>query len=170
MTEKLKPADKRIQAMADAIRPGISINAEDKKFLFAEDTLANAAAAFNTERGEEAVQVDVGNFEAMHNFEADLESALVLAAGHVGVDGFKEHADVEKFTGSLPVGANTFNVSQLRDYTPRNPAYHAEKNPDVPERLTYQGRVDIKRDIPINNAAYKRSISTIYDYAAEILG
>jgi len=146
MTDK-KPQDKRVKVIAESLRPGITINAEDKKFLFAEDCLENAVSAFNAERGEDAVQLEVADLKIVHEFEADLESALVLAAGKVGVDGFKEHADVDKFAGVLNVGNNKFNVAQQREYSPRNPQYNAETNPDVPERLTFQGRVDVKRDI-----------------------
>lgn len=169
MTDK-KVQDKRIKLIGDSIREGVTVSAEDKKFLFGEGTLTRAIEVFNSELPEDAVKLDPAQIEVVHQFEADLEPALVYGVGRPGVDAFKEHSDLDRITGELQVGGNKFLTVQKREYNPRNSKYHPENNPDVPERLSYLGRVDVSRDVPINNQAYKRSITSIYDYASEILG
>lgn len=162
-----KPADKRIHAMVDAIKPFIAV--DEKRFTFGEETLDAAITAFNNEQGEKKPHVSAEGIKVSNEFETDLESALVYATGEVGVGALKADAEIETLKGALKVGTTNFEVTQQRLYTTRNPQFGNEKFPDAPERIEKPGRVDVKRNITGGGAAYSRAVNFIVDMAGDAL-
>ena len=166
--KEVKKQDKRVHAIADAIKPNLSV--EDKKFLFSEPAAQAAVDAFNSENGEKKPQLSLDILKTADEFYTDLESALIHAGGFMGADAMKADASIETLKGSITFGTTDFILDQKRAYSAHNPAYNAETNPDAPQRIEKAGRATIKRDVANGGAAYKRAVQAVCDYAGDILG
>lgn len=166
MTEK-KVQDKRVHALAGAVKPHISVG--EKKFLFTDDAAQSLVDAFNEENGDKKPQLSLDILKTVDDFYTDVEPAFIHAAGPIGIDAFKADADIESIQGSIKLGHTDFTLNQQRAYSVRNPQYDAEKNPDVAQRIEKSGRMSIKRDVPGNKAAYNRAVNLICEMAGDAL-
>lgn len=162
---EVKKQDKRIHAIADAIKPNLSI--EDKKFLFAEPAAQAAVDAFNAENGEKKPQLTLDILKTVDEFYTDVEPALVHAGGFMGADAMKADASIESLKGSITFGTTDFILNQQRAYSAHNPQFG--KTEGAPERIEKSGRPTIKRDVANGGAAYKRAIDAVCEYASDVL-
>lgn len=162
----VKNKDKRVHAIADAIKPNLTI--EDKKFLFSDATGQAAVDAFNAEYkyAEDAPVLSLDLLKAADEFYTDLEPAIVHAGGNAGVDAMKADAGIETLKGTLQIGTTDFVVSQQRDYSSHNPQFGKQEG--APERIEKSGRMTIKRDVA-GTTAYKRAVEAVCAYGADVL-
>ena len=166
-----KKQDRRIHVISNSITDAITVGttANNKApFQFSEDLEAKALTAFNTDRGEEALQLTDEMVKVTDQFKADFRTALVYAAGNPGVTAFKADADLSEINGKFTSGADTITVRQERLFDKANPQFGDEKYPDAAERILKPGRVTVKLDIP-GNSAYKRAVSAICEIAGDLL-
>ena len=164
---EVKRQDKRIHAVADAIRPHVKV--DEKKFVFADEAKQAAIDAFNAEQGEKKPQLTLEVLKAADEFYSDVEPAMIHASHQIGTTAMKEDASIESLKGSLMFGTTDFVLNQQRAYSAHNPLFGNEKYPDAKERIEKAGRPTIKRDVANGGAAYKRAIDAACEYAADFL-
>lgn len=155
--------------LVEAVAAGLesTVTVKDKEFVFSDDAVEKAIAAFNEERGEKKTQLTTDTLKAAHEFQANLEAAVVLAAGKKGLEAMKADKELTKIEGELKFGTGKIEVKQMREHQTRNPAYKPEVEGSQ-EFICQNGKV--KTEISIQGeAALKRARNQIIELAKDYL-
>lgn len=162
---EVKKQDKRIHAIATAIRPFASV--ADKKLVYGEETAQSIVDAFNEHNGEDKPQLSLDILKAVDELYTDVEPALLHASGEIGIDAMVADASIETLKGHVTLGTTDFVVNQQRAYSTHNPQFG--KKEGAPERIEKSGRMSVKRDVTNGGAAYSRAIDAVCAYGADLL-